>query len=162
MLMVTDGGSKRNEKGGEDMKQYYDEAVAFCSWAEQLASISAENATEIILEIMKMYSLSSSLTLPEATEDQALEYEQVILPFTTTQSDGYWEIFDPFICDEPVCGSLRDDICSIYNDIRKGNLFYEAGYPLDAQWEWKWSFENHWRYHAVDAIRALNSLKDGE
>lgn len=108
------------------MKQYYDEAVAFCLWAEGLASISVENATEIILKLMKMYSLSSSLTLPEVTEDQALEYEQVVLPFTTTQSDSYWEIYDPFICDEPVCGSLRDDISSIYNDIHKGNLYYEA------------------------------------
>ena len=136
------------------MKQYYNEAVAFCLWAEQLASISAENATEVILKLMKMYSLSSSLVLPEVTEDRALEYEPIILPFTTIPCDGYWEIDDPFICDEPVCGSLRDDI-------RKGNLFYEAGYPMDAQWEWRWSFENHWKYHAVDAIRALNSLKEG-
>lgn len=138
--------------------EYHKEVVAFCSWMEQLASISAENAMEIILKLMKVYSLSSSLTLPEATEDQELEYEQVVLPFTTAQSDAYWEIYDPFICDDPVCASLRDDISSIYNDIRKGILFYEAGYPLDAQWEWKWSFESHWKYHAVDAIRALNSL----
>lgn len=144
------------------MKQYYDEAVAFCSWAEQLSSISTENATEIILKLMKMYSLSSSLTLPDVTEDYESEYEQVTLSFTPLLSDVYWEIYDPYICDEPVCGSLKDDIDSIYNDIRKGILSYEAGYQIDAQWEWKWSFENHWKYHAVDAIRALNSLKDGE
>lgn len=144
------------------MKQYYDEAVSFCTWAEQLVSISLENATEIILKLMKMYELSSSLTLPEATEAYETEYEQVVLSITSSLSDVYWEIYDPYICDEPVCGSLKDDINSIYNDIRKGVLAYEAGYQIDAQWEWKWSFENHWKYHAVDAIRALNSLKDGE
>lgn len=140
------------------MEQYYNEAVSFCSWVKQLSFISVENATEIILNLMKMYALSSSLTLPEITEDQELEYEQVVLPFAKTQFDGYWETYDPFVCDNPVCGSLRDDLCSIYNDIRKGILYYEAGYLMDAQWEWRWSFENHWKYHAVDAIRALNSI----
>lgn len=161
MAMV--GGSKKITKtGGEDMKKYYIEAVAFCSWVEQISSVSAENATEIILKLMKMYELSSSLTLPTTTEDHEIKYEQVVLPFTVTQSDVYWEIFDPHICDEPVCGSLTDDINSIYNDIRKGILSNEAGYLMDAQWEWKWNFENHWRYHAVDAIRSLNSLKGSE
>ena len=50
--MATVGGSKEiTKKDGEDLKQYYIEAVAFCSWAEQIASVSAENATEIILNL---------------------------------------------------------------------------------------------------------------
>lgn len=144
------------------MKQYYDEAVNFCLWAEKLRTISAKNATEIVLRLMRMYELSSLLTLPETTENHELAYEQIILPFTVTQKDCYWEIYDPYISDEPICGSLSEDINSIYNDIRMGILFYDAGCPKDAMWEWKWCFENHWKYHAVDAIRALNSLKDGE
>lgn len=144
------------------MEQYYNEAVSFCSWVEKITSVSAENATEIILKLMKMYALSSSLNLPDITEDKELEYEQVVLSFTASPFDYYWEIYDPFTCEEPVCGSFKDDIGSIYNDIRKGIILYEAGYPMEAEWEWKWNFENHWKYHAVDAIRALNSIKDWE
>lgn len=144
------------------MKQYYTEAVDFCSWADSLTAITEDNSVDLTLWLMKMYALSSSLLLPEDTDDHEEEYEYVVLRFTAPDAGAYWEIYDPYICDEPVCGSLVDDISSIYNDIRKGILLYEKGFLSDAQWEWKWSFENHWKFHAVDAIRALNSLKDGE
>ena len=36
----------------------------------------------------------------------------------------YWEIFDPYIKDEPINGSLSDDILDIYRDLQKGISLY--------------------------------------
>ena len=140
------------------MEQYYREAVSFCSRLEALTSVSAANATEIILGLMKMYELSALLQLPDETEGYEVEDKLCILSITFDQFDLYWEIHNPYALEDPVCGSIRDDINSIYNDIQTGICAFTAGYPQEAQWHWKWSFENHWKYHAVDAIRALNSI----
>lgn len=71
--------------------------------------------------------------------------------------DGYWEVFDPRELDEPVGGSLTDDLVDIYRDLRRG-LSLAIGSLSDAVWEWKFSFETHWGNHATDAIRVLHRV----
>ncbi len=141
------------------MEQYYQEARLFCKWAEELDSITEENACEIVLKLMKLYALSACL--PDIETDEAYEGEAVQhqLSFAVPSFDAYWEIYNPYVCDEPVCGSLYDDICSVYSDLRSGVLLYERGCISEAAWEWKQNFEQHWRFHAVDAIRALNGMQ---
>lgn len=72
--------------------------------------------------------------------------------------DRYWELFDPRIMDEPVAGSLIDDLSDIYRDLRRGLAIASDGFATDALWEWKFSFESHWGNHAVDAIRVLHRV----
>ncbi|MBQ3552036.1 MAG: DUF5063 domain-containing protein [Clostridia bacterium] len=142
------------------MCSYYDAAREFCSWAETIDAITPYNAETVIIQLMRMYELSTHLVYPERCEEMDSTYEYSVLPFNVPYYDAYWEVFDPYSNeeDDPVCGSLKDDINSIYNDVREGIQLFDNGYRSEANWRWKFSFETHWKYHAVDAIRALNSL----
>ena len=65
--------------------------------------------------------------------------------------------YNPLVLEEPVGGSLIDDIQDIYREIKKGIMFFQTN-PAAALWEWKFGFDNHWGNHAVDAIRALHYM----
>ena len=71
------------------------------------------------------------------------------------QMVSYWEVFDPYEEDEPVGGSLTDDLLDIYRDLGRGLLAWNSGARESALWDWKFHFELHWGDHAVDALRAL-------
>jgi hypothetical protein len=70
----------------------------------------------------------------------------------------YWEIFNPYVQEEPVAASLSDDISDIYQDVKRGIILYEQKDQTQAIWQWKFHFEIHWGNHAVDAVRALHSV----
>lgn len=140
------------------MNTYFITAKNFCAWAESLKSLTKGNAPAIIVKIMDIYIASSSLEYPPETEEIEYQYNAVRLDFTASQFNTYWETQTPYACKDPICGSLYDDLTSIYNDVREGVILFEQGYCSEATWQWKWNFENHWKYHAVDAIRALNTL----
>lgn len=70
--------------------------------------------------------------------------------------DTYWEVFDPYIHDEPVAGSLSDDILDVYRDVVGGLVIWEQGKTADAAWHWRFLFDVHWGDHAIDALRALH------
>jgi hypothetical protein len=70
--------------------------------------------------------------------------------------ETYWEVFDPYELDQPVAGSLSDDLLDVYRDIRRGLALWEYRDDQNAIWEWRFSFESHWGDHAVDALRALH------
>ena len=75
------------------------------------------------------------------------------LPF-----DLYGEVFDslPVPPEEPVVGSLTDDITDIYRDVITGLREYESGRRAQAVWEWGFGLRHHWGEHATGAIRALH------
>ena len=73
----------------------------------------------------------------------------------------YWHVFDPTKEDdiEPVCGDLLDDLGDIYKDLKKSLLLYDKGTPAEiesAVWTFKWSFDNHWGDHCINATYALH------
>jgi hypothetical protein len=73
----------------------------------------------------------------------------------------YWHVFDPTKEDdiEPVCGDLLDDLGDIYKDLKNSLLLYDKGTPAEiesAAWTFKWSFDNHWGDHCINAIYALH------
>lgn len=69
--------------------------------------------------------------------------------------DLYWKVFDPYVDEERVTGSLSDDFLDIYRDLERGLVAFEEGEHQDAVWEWRFHFDHHWGEHAVDALRAL-------
>jgi hypothetical protein len=74
-------------------------------------------------------------------------------------SDLYWAI-DPSAGaeQEPVAGSLSDDLADIYLDVNEGlSLLAAGGSETDAVWEWRFSFWSHWGIHAADAIRVIHT-----
>ena len=137
------------------MDGYYAMVKEFISWLKHLEKINEENAEIIITKIMTVYIASTELIYPETVSEKDCNYKTEALSIACKKYSFYWEIFDPYSLDEAVCGSLIDDLSDIYNDIQEGVYLYECGMKADAVWRWKWNFENHWKYHATDAIRAL-------
>lgn len=74
------------------------------------------------------------------------------LPF-----DIYWMMFDPLemVREEPVAGSLADDLLDIRRDLLRGLSLMDAGYPLAACWEWRFHYGAHWGSHLMNAQVAL-------
>ena len=70
--------------------------------------------------------------------------------------DIYWEIFDPYELDEPVAGSLADDLGDIYADLVEPLVAFDAGREADAVWQWKFNVRGHCGDHIVDALRAIH------
>jgi hypothetical protein len=69
----------------------------------------------------------------------------------------YWEVFDPYVDEAPVAGSLSDDLLDVYFDVRRGLDLWRSKAPRTAAiWEWRFHFDAHWGDHAVDALRALH------
>ena len=73
----------------------------------------------------------------------------------------YWHVFDPTKKDdiEPVCGDLLDDLGDIYKDLKNSLLLFDEGSPAEiesAVWTFKWSFDNHWGEHCINATYALH------
>ncbi len=69
----------------------------------------------------------------------------------------YWEVFDPYVDEAPVAGSLSDDLLDVYFDVRRGLDLWKSKAPRAAAiWEWRFHFDSHWGDHAVDALRALH------
>jgi len=79
-------------------------------------------------------------------------------------SNLYWEIYDPYEDEKPVCGSLADDFADIYRDLTAGIVLYQRASRESVQeavWQWKFGFETHWGRHAVDSLRALHCVIEG-
>jgi len=75
----------------------------------------------------------------------------------------YTHVFDPYDENdrEPIFHSLSDDLADIYRDIKPGLLVWikvTAVERLKIIWDWKFSFEDHWGQHAVNALRAIYFL----
>lgn len=138
-------------------KNFYDSAVLFCKKAESLSNAARLDPSNWTLLIMQIYA--SAMHLPNA-EPSSWQTGEIPTPpdISFGNRDCYWEIYDPFVPEEPVCGSLSDDLRSIFVDLSKGIILYEQGHIADALWEWRFDFRNHWSFHAVDAIRVLNSI----
>jgi uncharacterized protein DUF5063 len=73
----------------------------------------------------------------------------------------YWDVYDPTKLepDDPVAGSLADDLADIYRDLQDGLRDWghqDVDRRRNALWQWRFSFESHWGAHAVDAIRAIH------
>lgn len=105
----------------------------------------------------ELYSAALPLELCEASDDLP-ETTFAVPSVTVAGGDVYWEVFDPYEEEAPVCGSLTDDIRDIYRDVVVGLLLYDQGALSDAQWTWASLRQQHWGDHAVDALRALQRL----
>ena len=141
-----------------NLNEFYNIARSFCLKIETAPKFEISNCKEFLLLLSKLYNVALQLPNVEPSNDVKFDVERICV--SSEELDVYEEIYNPYECDAPVCGSLSDDFGDIYADLKTGVTLYEKGYVNDAVWNWKWSFENHWSYHLVDAMRALNQMND--
>jgi hypothetical protein len=120
--------------------------------------------------IAQLYA--AALALPEVQPDRSeLEWEAKGRQAWTNVFSGlqgtlgareyYVEMFAPYELQgqEPVIGSLADDLADIYSDLSRGLGAWDAGNVHSAVWEWRFHFDYHWGEHATGALRALHALR---
>ncbi len=137
-------------------------ARRFCAFLENPPGIDEDRPREAMRELSAL--VGAAVELPSCTEIDAGQAKPVGVghpPVEVSEFDGYWEVFDPFEFDEPVVGSLSDDLGDIYIDIHTGLDCLDEGDPSAALWAWSFSYETHWGDHAVDAMRALHRIVTG-
>ena len=71
----------------------------------------------------------------------------------------YRFVFNPFWDnDEPVGGTIAEDLVSVYADLQLGRGMLAASAPLqDVVWEWQFQFRTHWGRHAAAALYAIHA-----
>ncbi len=111
---------------------------------------------------MKLYIAAQNLPEPEPETERAVRQgEAMKVRLGEEISPYYWAVSDPGVLEEPVCGSLVDDLADIASDLQRGIEEYDRGKVGNAAFEWSFGFRHHWGDHAVDAIRYLHSIKRG-
>jgi hypothetical protein len=105
----------------------------------------------------------AGLELPDIEPDDAAGPPSVDSPIATLATrlgryDHYWEVFDPYVDEPAVVGSLSDDLADIYIDLAAALLEYDAGRIANAHWMWRFDLHGHAGDHLVDALRALHRL----
>lgn len=147
-----------------ELDEFVDAATKFCSFVNNITSYSEQEKLDTTSRLLaNLYVHAMCLPDVEPTTREAEKTIDEVPSISLEGVDTYWEIFDPYILDEPVCGWLVDDISDIYRDVKEGLLILEGGSDedkIDALWHWRFSFQAHWGYHLVDALRAIHWAKD--
>jgi len=139
-------------------QEYCDAAGKFCCFLENLMASDYRNYDALLRFLTEMYALSLGLPEVEPEKNNVMKRQPTKVSNLFGKKDVYWEIANPFEPEEPVCGTLSEDLASIYDDLRHGSDLLIRGHLNEALWHWRFSFRNHWSYHAVDALRVLNQL----
>jgi len=72
--------------------------------------------------------------------------------------DPYFCVFDARVQDEPVVGSLGDDLADIYLDLSRSLDDFDAGQHDDAIWGWRFALQGHAGDHLVRALPAIHAI----
>jgi len=148
--------------------QFAAEAARFREWARDGTDSGERAVRNALIRILALYL--AGLQLPPEWSDELADGADAEgiwsderwaihggiaarLPF-----GDYARVFDPFVLppEEPVVGSIADDIADIYGDVVGGLIEYEAGRTAQAVWEWGIQLRSHWGRHATDAMYALH------
>ena len=144
----------------DQAKEFYEHADEYCRLIAENV-IAVDTVPSVMKLLMTLYISAMTLpeTEPETTASSSETPETVAIRFTEQIPTSYWEVFDPYADDDPVCGDLIDDLSDIAADLKVGMKEYEAGRFGNAIFEWKFGANKHWGQHIVDALRALHAAR---
>ncbi len=155
----------------ERTEQFIIAARRYCEWAESNYRPDLKSSRQALELITELYLCGVRLSSEDQNvEDTDARFAKIREKFRggcrgSLPINYYSEIFNPIPvpAEEPVTGSLRDDIVSIYENMSDGLSLLDAGYRRHAVRTWIVNLF-HWGEHATSAIRVLHSYlskKDG-
>ena len=141
-------------------KEFYKQADEYCRFITENV-ITTDKVPNLMKLLMTLYVSAMNLpdTEPETTDSSSDIAEAVSFRIGGQISTTYWEVFDPYVYEDPVCGDLTEDLSHIAKDLKKGMNEYKAGRIGNAIFEWRFGLNNHWGLHIVDALRALHFIR---
>ncbi len=144
----------------ESIYAFYQIAETFINYVND-NELSEGNSKDLIALLMKLYL--AALELPEmdidTIEDDISEEEVITARFRDRMPLTYQGFYYPFRDNEPVCGSLLEDLNEILGDLQEGIAAYKNRHYGNAVHLWSLFFNSHWGQHAIDAIKALHELR---
>jgi hypothetical protein len=139
---------------------FVDQAHQFCDFIERASTLSLSERLEAArTRLLELYKAGTALPHVEPPEgfDAGSNPPRPDGWAGFAKFEVYWEVFDPYVDEPPVAGSLSDDLLDVYFDVRRGLDLWKSKAPRAAAiWEWRFHFDSHWGDHAVDALRALH------
>ena len=142
------------------IEAFYQTAEEFITYIKE-NELSERNSKDLIIFLMKLYL--AAMDLPEididTIEDDISEEVVVSARFRDRMPLIYQEFFEPFRDNEPVCGSLMEDINEIIKDLQEGIAAYQNSHYGNAVHLWSLFYNPRWGQHAIDAIKALHELR---
>lgn len=141
-------------------KEFYEQADDFRRYITKNV-ITTDKIPSLMKLLMTLYLSALHLpdTEPETNGVSWEKAEDVSIRIDEQISTIYWEVYNPYVYEELVCGDLVDDLLDIVKDLRVGMDEYEAGRFGNAIFVWKWGLDNHWGQHIVDDLRALHTAR---
>ena len=151
----------------DSVDQFAAEARRFREWALTGPDQAEWAARGALVRLTSLYAAALELPpswneeLTDQTDAKSVgedECRAVTVACRRLPFDLYGEVFDTLAVppEQPVVGSLTDDITDIYRDVITGLREYESGRRAQAVWEWGSGLRQHWGKHATGAIRALH------
>jgi hypothetical protein len=144
----------------QEVATFVAEARRFCDFIEHGSSVElADRVRSARVRLLTLYA--AGCTLPAVEPPAEFDAGPIVAKPDAWLGFGefefYWEVFDPYVEDAAVAGSLSDDLLDIYIDVRRGLDHWNSRAPRTAAiWDWRFHFDAHWGDHAVDALRALH------
>ena len=141
-------------------------AQEFCVWVGKPGKDSHQALIEVQRHVARLHA--AALDLPavhwpsyevDDVEDISnSELSKVERRLSKLPLNHYWELFDPLTNkpEDPVCGSLSDDLADIWRDISPPLRLYDSGEKRKAASQWRFAFETHWGEHSTSALRAMH------
>jgi hypothetical protein len=156
----------------KDFITFVDSAKDFCTFLETHQSDNYKTFISDIQKLLiKLYTFGQTLPdfdLPDRDVEETDITDEDIRDLLSLIADRlrdpfYWVVFDPTNHNDTssVCGDLIDDLGDMYKDIK--TFLKDFSDPDDdvkqnALWHLKWSFDNHWNDHCMNAIYAIHYL----
>lgn len=149
-------------------------ASTYCSLIEPHNTHSNEDFITRIREILPvLYHHALQLPDMDTTDEEVgreVSHDEWSGMFASLQhklgiNDRYWAVFNPLKsdCDDPVIGSLSDDLADIWRDLKTGvSHWSDCSDAMRHQivWDWHFSFHSHWSNHLVGALHAINWITE--
>ncbi|TKK64009.1 DUF5063 domain-containing protein [Ilyomonas limi] len=154
----------------KDFITFVDRARNFCTFLETHQNDNYKSfISDIQKQLIELYTFARTLPdfdLPDrdiAEIDISDDDIRDLLSFTRKRLRGpfYWIVFDPTDHSDTasVCGDLVDDLGDMYKDIKTFLTGFDDAdddVKQNALWHLKWSFDNHWNDHCMNAIYAIH------
>lgn len=152
---------------------FVEKIKSFCLFIETHQSDSYRRFLEATQkQLIELYSYGQTLPDFDLPADKDIEEVEIsdndirdLLSFTRDRlrDPFYWVVFDPTDHNDTtsVCGDLVDDLGDIYKDLKTFLTGFEdtdEDVKQNALWHLKWSFDNHWNDHCMNAIYAIHYL----
>jgi len=142
-------------------------AKRFCALIEESPHLSREELlAKLEVELADLYE--TALRMPDADPETDTEAEPELKPIYSAleeklgDANSYWVVFDPRQNEEPVRGSLTEDVHEIYRELSTVLTMADKGASVsELVWHARLMFNAHWGLHAVGALRALYFLLHG-